>query len=54
VWARNDEFSTAHRVDQHGPDSVGVRPNARGLDLNRDFIKTESAGRGSGHMARGQ
>eukprot|EP01051_Picozoa_sp_SAG22_P028213 SAG22_NODE_9846_length_566_cov_1.434690_1_plen_146_part_10 len=39
----NDDFSIEHRVDQHGPDSVGVRPNANGLDLNRDFIKTESA-----------
>ena len=39
----NDDFSTQHRVDQNGPDEVGVRPNANGLDLNRDFIKTEAA-----------
>ena len=36
-------FSIDNRVDQHGPDSVGVRPNGKGLDLNRDFIKTEAA-----------
>ena len=39
----NDDFSSDHRVDQNGPDEVGVRPNANGLDLNRDFIKTEAA-----------
>jgi hypothetical protein len=39
----NEDFSIDHRVDQNGPDAVGVRPNANGLDLNRDFIKTEAA-----------
>ena len=39
----NEMFSIDNRVDQHGPDGVGVRPNGKGLDLNRDFIKTEAA-----------
>jgi murein tripeptide amidase MpaA len=39
----NDDFSAHHRVDQNGPAEVGVRPNAHGLDLNRDFIKLEAA-----------
>jgi len=39
----NEAFSDANRVDQNGPDLVGVRPNANGLDLNRDFIKAEAA-----------
>tara|TARA_R110002126_G_scaffold10067_19_gene45161 strand:+ start:9613 stop:11226 length:1614 start_codon:yes stop_codon:yes gene_type:complete len=30
------------RVAQNGPEVVGHRPNAAGLDLNRDFIKLES------------
>lgn len=30
------------RVDQNGPDAFGSRGNARNLDLNRDFIKTDS------------
>jgi hypothetical protein len=30
------------RVAQNGPAVVGHRPNAAGLDLNRDFIKLES------------
>jgi dipeptidyl aminopeptidase/acylaminoacyl peptidase len=31
-----------HRPDQNGPEEVGTRENAQGLDLNRDFIKLES------------
>jgi hypothetical protein len=30
------------RVDQNGPDEFGSRGNARNLDLNRDFIKSDS------------
>ncbi|HEY1024755.1 MAG TPA: M14 family metallopeptidase [Sphingobacteriaceae bacterium] len=30
------------RVNQNGPDTYGFRGNARNLDLNRDFIKTDS------------
>lgn len=32
-----------NRPDQRGPDTVGTDPNARGLTLNRDFVKTETA-----------
>jgi Zinc carboxypeptidase len=31
-----------YRVDQNGPDAFGSRGNAQNLDLNRDFIKTDS------------
>ncbi|QOJ00436.1 MAG: hypothetical protein HRU70_08020 [Phycisphaeraceae bacterium] len=31
-----------HRPGQNGPAVVGVRENAMGLDLNRDFIKAEA------------
>jgi dipeptidyl-peptidase-4 len=27
---------------QNGPEEVGIRPNAQGLDLNRDYIKLET------------
>lgn len=30
------------RTNQNGPESYGFRGNARNLDLNRDFIKTDS------------
>lgn len=30
------------RVNQNGPEQYGFRGNARNLDLNRDFIKTDS------------
>ncbi|MEE8478454.1 MAG: M14 family zinc carboxypeptidase, partial [Candidatus Neomarinimicrobiota bacterium] len=30
------------RANQNGPDEYGFRGNARNLDLNRDFIKTDS------------
>lgn len=40
----NDDIDRSHRVSQNGPYfGVGNRPNAQGLDLNRDFIKVESA-----------
>ena len=38
----NEEFSTKHRTNQNGPESVGVRYNGQHLDLNRDAIKMES------------
>jgi len=34
--------SGTSRANQNGPDEVGFRGNARNLDLNRDFIKTDS------------
>jgi hypothetical protein len=34
--------SAWYRVDQNGPDEFGSRGNAQNLDLNRDFIKTDS------------
>ena len=44
----NEKISTEHRKTQNGPpDGVGVRENAQGLDLNRDYMKLESPeGRG--------
>ena len=39
----NEKISTDHRKTQNGPpDGVGVRENAQGLDLNRDYMKLES------------
>jgi hypothetical protein len=39
----NDKFSKENRRSQNGPaEGMGVRPNAAGLDLNRDFVKLES------------
>ncbi len=31
-----------NRGSQNGPEMVGVRPNAQGLDLNRDYMKVEA------------
>jgi dipeptidyl aminopeptidase/acylaminoacyl peptidase len=39
----NERFSETNRRQQNGPSLVGTRGNARGLDLNRDFVKLESA-----------
>ena len=38
----NEEFARTNRITQNGPDSVGVRPNSQGYDLNRDYMKLES------------
>lgn len=38
----NEAFARTNRISQNGPDSVGVRPNAQGYDLNRDYMKLES------------
>src|SRR5438105_15553361 len=39
----NEKISTENRKTQNGPpNGVGVRENAQGLDLNRDYMKLES------------
>ena len=39
----NEKISTDNRKTQNGPpNGVGVRENAQGLDLNRDYMKLES------------
>jgi len=40
----NDAFGPGarQRAGQNGPDTVGLRPNGMGLDLNRDYIKQEA------------
>ncbi len=39
----NEKMSTLNRPGQVGPEEgMGERPNAQGLDLNRDFIKLET------------
>ena len=40
----NDKFDDVakHRPGQDGPARCGVRPNAQGFDLNRDYIKLEA------------
>ena len=40
----NEKVSLDNRVEQNGPiGGVGTRENAKGLDLNRDFMKLESS-----------
>jgi hypothetical protein len=40
----NERVSHDNRPDQHGPiGGVGIRTNARGADLNRDFMKLQTA-----------
>jgi hypothetical protein len=39
----NERFDPNNRPYQHGPvDGMGQRPNAQGLDLNRDFVKLDA------------
>jgi len=40
----NERFApqSVNRADQNGPEMVGQRANAQGLDLNRDYIKAEA------------
>src|SRR5580700_12035464 len=38
----HDYFSPYHRVQQNGPASTGLRENAQGLNLNRDYIKGDT------------
>ena len=40
----NEKFAKqeVNRGSQNGPEMVGVRTNAQGLDLNRDYIKAEA------------
>jgi dipeptidyl aminopeptidase/acylaminoacyl peptidase len=38
----NERIDPKNRTDQNGPVGVGIRANAAGYDLNRDFIKLET------------
>ena len=40
----NERFApqARNRYEQNGPELVGQRPNAQGLDLNRDYVKAEA------------
>ncbi len=40
----NERFApqAKNRTEQNGPELVGQRPNAQGLDLNRDYVKAEA------------
>lgn len=38
----NERVALTNRTEQNGPDAVGERANAQGLDLNRDFVKSEA------------
>jgi dipeptidyl-peptidase 4 len=38
----NERLSPDNRPGQVGPDEMGIRANAQGLDLNRDFVKLEA------------
>jgi len=39
----NEKIDKANRIEQNGPlDGVGLRANAAGFDLNRDFVKLET------------
>jgi hypothetical protein len=39
----NEAVGPKNRPGQNGPDVVGRRANANGLDLNRDFVKADAA-----------
>jgi len=38
----NERFGQDNRPGQNGPEEMGTRRNAQGLDLNRDYIKLEA------------
>ena len=38
----NEAVKVGNREGQNGPDATGERPNAQGLDLNRDFVKADA------------
>jgi len=38
----NERMAPDNRPGQNGPDKMGQRANAQGLDLNRDYVKLES------------
>ena len=40
----NERFAaqSVNRTEQNGPEVVGTRANAQGLDLNRDYVKAEA------------
>jgi hypothetical protein len=38
----NERVALTNRTEQNGPEAVGERANAQGLDLNRDFVKSEA------------
>jgi len=38
----NERMAPGNRPGQIGPETMGIRPNAMGLDLNRDYMKLES------------
>jgi dipeptidyl aminopeptidase/acylaminoacyl peptidase len=38
----NEKIGTKNRPGQNGPRETGIRANAQGFDLNRDFVKLES------------
>ncbi|MBX3322575.1 MAG: DPP IV N-terminal domain-containing protein [Phycisphaeraceae bacterium] len=38
----NERFSPTNRPGQVGPEEMGIRANAQGLDLNRDYVKLEA------------
>ena len=40
----NERFASqsVNRTEQNGPEMVGIRANAQGLDLNRDYMKAEA------------
>jgi hypothetical protein len=37
-----DRMAATNRMHQNGPPEVGIRANAQGFDLNRDYVKLES------------
>ena len=41
----NERFApqSVNRTEQNGPELVGIRANAQGLDLNRDYVKAEAS-----------